>query len=72
MWAGVLDADAFKAFEEAGDPFDRATAERLLAHVYSAGDRVEPRQTYRNFRGRDPAVEPMLEKIGLLPEPAAA
>jgi peptidyl-dipeptidase Dcp len=66
MWAEVLDADGFGAFEEAGDPFDAATAQRLLTHVYSAGNRVEPRAAYRAFRGRDPAVEPMLAKRGLV------
>jgi peptidyl-dipeptidase Dcp len=68
MWAGVLDADGFDAFTEAGDPFDAATAARLLSNVYSAGNRLEPRVAYRAFRGRDPRVEPMLKKLGLLPE----
>lgn len=70
LWAEVLDADAFDAFVEAGDVFDAATARRLLTHVYAAGNSVEPRATYRAFRGRDAAVEPMLRKRGLLPEPA--
>jgi peptidyl-dipeptidase Dcp len=72
MWAEVLDADGFDAFREAGDPFDPATASRLLTHVYSAGNRVEPRAAYRAFRGRDAAVEPMLAKRGLLPDGANA
>jgi peptidyl-dipeptidase Dcp len=72
MWAEVLDADGYNAFVEAGDPFDAATAARLLEHVYSAGNRVEPRTAYRAFRGRDAAVEPMLAKRGLLTEPATA
>jgi peptidyl-dipeptidase Dcp len=66
LWAEVLDADAFDAFVEAGDPFDAAVAARLLAHVYSAGDSVEPGATYAAFRGRAPRIEPMLEKRGLL------
>lgn len=72
LWAEVLDADGFDAFTEAGDPFDAATAARLLEHVYSAGNRVEPRTAYRAFRGRDAAVEPMLAKRGLLVEPVPA
>jgi peptidyl-dipeptidase Dcp len=72
MWAEVLDADGYGAFSEAGDPFDAATASRLLQHVYAAGNRVEPRAAYRAFRGRDPAVEPMLAKRGLVPEDAEA
>ncbi|MEN9544146.1 MAG: peptidase, partial [Pseudomonadota bacterium] len=66
LWAEVLDADAIEAFREAGDAFDGATAARLLKHVYSAGNMVEPRATYRAFRGRDAAVEPMLKKRGLI------
>jgi peptidyl-dipeptidase Dcp len=70
MWAEVLEADGFAAFTEAGDAFDRATAERLLRTIYSTGNRVEPAQAYRAFRGRDPQVQPMLHKRGLL-TPAA-
>ncbi|RZT95086.1 M3 family metallopeptidase [Rivibacter subsaxonicus] len=66
IWAEVLDADAAEAFREAGDAFDGATAARLLKHVYSAGNTVEPRATYRAFRGRDAVVEPMLKKRGLI------
>ncbi|NWG73582.1 MAG: M3 family metallopeptidase, partial [Rubrivivax sp.] len=68
LWAEVLDADAFDAFVEAGDPFDAATAERLRRHVYAAGDSVEPGAAYAAFRGRPPALEPMLRKKGLLAE----
>lgn len=66
MWAEVLDADAFGAFVEAGDPFDAQTAERLHRYVYSAGNTIEPRDAYAAFRGRAAQVEPMLRKKGLL------
>lgn len=66
MWAEVLDADAFDAFVEAGDAFDAPTAARLLRHVYSAGNTQEPGEAFRQFRGRDPSIEPMLKKRGLL------
>ena len=66
MWAEVLDADAFDAFVEAGDPFDAPTAERLHRYVYSAGNTMEPRDAYAAFRGRAAKVEPMLRKKGLL------
>ena len=65
LWAEVLDADGFDAFEEAGDPFDRATADRLLTHIYSAGNTRDPEDAYRAFRGRAPTVAPMLKKKGL-------
>jgi peptidyl-dipeptidase Dcp len=69
LWAEVLDADAYDAFTEAGGPFDAEVAQRLLRHIYAAGDSVEPGATYRAFRGRDARVEAMLQKKGLL-EPA--
>ena len=65
LWAEVLDADGFDAFVEAGDPFDRATAERLLTHIYAAGNTRDPAEAYRAFRGRAPLVTPMLKKKGL-------
>ena len=68
MWAEVLDADAFDAFVEAGDPFDPAVAERLRRYVYSTGGTLDPAQAFRLFRGRDPVVGPMLAQRGLVDE----
>ncbi len=65
MWAEVLDADGYDAFVEAGDPFDPATAARLLEHVYAAGATRDPKEAFRAFRGRDPRVEPMLAGRGI-------
>ena len=70
LWSEVLDADGFKAFEEARDPFDPATAHRLYTFIYSAGGMRDFATAYRAFRGRDPHVEALLEGRGLL-EPAA-
>ncbi|CAB3751898.1 M3 family metallopeptidase [Paraburkholderia humisilvae] len=66
MWAEVLEAEAFEAFEEAGDPFDPALADKLKRYVYSAGDSRDERAAFREFRGRDPQAAPMLRKRGLL------
>lgn len=68
LWAEVLDADVFAAFEETdtGDIFDRETAERLRKYVYSAGNTVAPDELFRLFRGRDPDVTYMLKKKGLI------
>jgi peptidyl-dipeptidase Dcp len=66
LWAEVLEADGFDAFVEAGDPFDPAVAERLKRFIYSVGDSVAPGDAFRAFRGRDPKVDAMLEKRGLL------
>ena len=68
MWSEVMDADAFAAFEEAGDPFDPATAARLEKFILSAGGSEEPDQLYTQFRGRMPGVEPLLKGRGLLEE----
>lgn len=65
MWSEVMDADAFKAFEEAGDIFDPATARRLHDHIYSAGGKRDPADAYAAFRGRLPTPEALLEKRGL-------
>jgi peptidyl-dipeptidase Dcp len=66
MWSEVLDADAFKAFEETGNPFDAKTAEKLKKHIYASGGSRDPEQAYIAFRGRMPTVDAMLEKRGLL------
>ena len=66
LWAEVLEADAWQAFVEAGDPFDPAVAARLKAEIYSRGDSVEPGAAYRAFRGRDAGVAPMLRERGLM------
>ena len=66
LWAEVLDADGFDAFNEAGNPFDVATAQRLRKFIYSSGNTIEPTEAYRAFRGRAPSVTPMLKKRGLL------
>jgi peptidyl-dipeptidase Dcp len=47
MWSEVLDADAFAAFEEAGNPFDPEIAEKLRSHIYSAGASRDPAELYQ-------------------------
>jgi peptidyl-dipeptidase Dcp len=64
LWSEVMDADAFAAFEEAGDIYDRKTAAKLKQHVYSAGNRRDPLEAYVAFRGRPPKVESLLRKRG--------
>ncbi len=66
LWAEVLDADGYDAFVEAGSPFDAQVAQRLLKHIYSSGNTVEPGWAYQQFRGRQARVQPLLRKRGLL------
>jgi hypothetical protein len=61
MWSEVMDADAFAAFEEAGDAFDPALAEKLETHILSAGGSEE--ELYTAFRGRMPGVEALLHRV---------
>ncbi len=65
MWSEVMDADAFAAFESAGDVFDKELALKLEEHVYSAGGRAEPDALYLAFRGAMPDVTSLLKKRGL-------
>lgn len=67
LWAEVLDCDAFEAFQEAGDIFDAATAQRYREQILAAGNNQEPGAAYRAFRGRDARIEPMLKGRGLIP-----
>ena len=70
MWSEVMDADAFKAFEETGDVFDGSTATALLEKIYAAGGSEKPEDLYTAFRGRLPGVEALLEQRGLVDEAA--
>ena len=65
LWSEVMDADAFAAFEEAGNVFDPATARKLKEFIYSAGNRRDPHDAYVAFRGRPPKIEGLLKKRGL-------
>jgi peptidyl-dipeptidase Dcp len=65
MWSEVMDADAFAAFEEAGDAFDPGLAEKLETHILSAGGSEDAAELYTAFRGRMPGVEALLKGRGL-------
>ena len=66
MWSEVMDADAFGAFEEAGDVFDKTVARRLHDNVLSVGGARDPEQAYKAFRGREPEPEALLRRRGLV------
>lgn len=65
LWSEVMDADAFVAFVEAGNVFDRKTATKLKTHIYSAGNRRDALEAYVAFRGRPPEIDGLLRKRGL-------
>jgi peptidyl-dipeptidase Dcp len=65
LWSEILDADGFTAFIEAGDIYDAELARRLKENVYQAGGLRDADELYRQFRGKDPSIEPLLEIRGL-------
>jgi len=65
IWAGVLDSDAFQAFKETS-LFDRATAESFRKNVLEKGHTDDPMNLYIKFRGKEPQIEPLLRKRGLM------
>jgi len=64
IWSEVLDSDAFQAFKEKG-LFDPATAKSFRTNILEKGGTMEAMDMYKAFRGREPSVEPLLEKRGL-------
>jgi peptidyl-dipeptidase Dcp len=66
LWAEVLDADVFEAFVESGNVFDSETAAKARKYIYSSGNTVAPDELFRQFRGREPDINFMLKKKGLL------
>lgn len=64
LWSEVLDDDAFYWFKEHGG-LTRANGQRFRELVLSKGGTQDVATTFRNFRGRDPIVEPLLEERGL-------
>lgn len=62
-WAEVLDADAFSLFSERGI-FDRETAGSFRHNILERGGSREPDELFRAFRGREPSIEPLIERSG--------
>ena len=67
-WAEVLDKDAFAAFVETGDTFNRNTAKAFRKLLSSGGNR-DGMTLYREFRGAEPSRIPLLKARGLWNEP---
>ncbi|WP_427454654.1 M3 family metallopeptidase [Litorimonas sp. WD9-15] len=64
LWSETMDADTWAAFEEAGSPWDKETAERFRSIIMSTANETDRKAAYREFRGRDPEVKYILQKRG--------
>ena len=65
IWAEVLDCDAYAAFKETGDIFNQEVAGRFCKYILTPGGIDKGMDMYRNFRGREPKVDGLLENRGL-------
>ena len=65
IWSEVLDADTVEWFRENGG-LDRANGDTFRARLLSRGGSVDPMQAFRDLRGRDPQIGPLLARRGLL------
>ena len=63
-WAAVLDADAFDAFKQSGNIFNPEIAARFRTLLTKSGS-DEGMTIYKNFRGQEPSIEPLLKRKGL-------
>lgn len=71
IWSEVLDADTVQWFKENGG-LKRENGERFRRTLLSYGGSRDAMELYREFRGRDPSIEPLLERRGLKPQPPAS
>lgn len=65
IWAEVLDCDAFQAYKESGDLFQPEVASRFRTYILTPGGIDDAMLMYKNFRGREPEVGPLLANRGL-------
>jgi peptidyl-dipeptidase Dcp len=68
MWSEVLDDDAYAWFKEHGG-MTRENGQRYRDMILSRGSTEDLAVLFRNFRGRDPQIQPLLEARGLTGSP---
>jgi peptidyl-dipeptidase Dcp len=65
IWCEILDADAFKAFKETGNIFNKEVAAKFEKEILARGGTRDPLQMYIAFRGKEPGIDALLENRGL-------
>ena len=65
-WAAVIDADAYQAFVETGDIFNSEKSDSFRENILSKGGTDEAMKLYKQFRGKEPGIDPLLERTGLM------
>jgi peptidyl-dipeptidase Dcp len=65
-WAEVIDADAYEAFSSSGDVFNQQVATSFRDNILSKGGTDDAMKLYVKFRGKEPELEPLLKRSGLL------
>ncbi len=65
IWAEVLDCDAFEAYVETGDLFNQEVASKFRNYVLTPGGIDDAMVMYKNFRGKEPGIDPLLKNRGL-------
>jgi peptidyl-dipeptidase Dcp len=65
LWSEILDADAFQAFKETGNIFNKEVAARFEKEILSRGGTRDPLEMYIAFRGKEPGIEALLKNRGL-------
>ena len=64
LWSETMDADTWAAFEESGDVWNKALADKFRNVLLATGDETDRIEAYRAFRGRDPDVDALLKRRG--------
>ncbi|HZJ31856.1 MAG TPA: M3 family metallopeptidase [Vicinamibacterales bacterium] len=64
LWSDVMAADTWKAFLEAGGPWDKTVAKRFREIILAEGNSTDRAEAYRRFRGHDPDVKALFENRG--------
>ncbi|HCV15992.1 MAG TPA: peptidase M3 [Rikenellaceae bacterium] len=65
IWAEVLDSDAYQAFVETGDIFNKEVAAKFRKEVLARAGQDEAMKLYVNFRGTEPGIDALLKNRGL-------